>query len=369
MCQAFAQRGYEVTLIAQLRHAKGAPCGQPTMLWDHYGITTPFNIIDMGTAQRGLNWKKLRSHLYSLRAVNVASKASPHLIFTRSPVAALVSLMQGWPTILELHALYGSILERLHFSLLRRMKSPKRLVVISRALRDDFTERYPRVFRDDEIIIAHDGVDLEQFSDSLDKQETRCELGLEQDRLIAGYSGHFYRGKGTEIVLKLAERCPDIRFLLVGGTSEDLAKVKTQVNERKLTNVRLEGFVAHHCIPKYLSACDVLLLPLQRRVEAHGGGFDISRWTSPMKLFEYMASGRPIIASDLPVLLEVLDESNCFICKADDIGHWESVLQQLRKGSTEGDQRARKASQDVVKYTWQARVERCLEGFPETGVR
>jgi glycosyltransferase involved in cell wall biosynthesis len=115
-------------------------------------------------------------------------------------------------------------------------------------------------------------------------------------------------------------------------------------------------------LPLYQAACDALLMPYQRRVAASSGG-DIARYLSPMKVFEYMAAGRPILSSDLPVLKEILSPQNALLLPAQDTPAWAAALQTLQTDPDRGRLLAEQARQDVQRYTWKRRAEIILEGL------
>jgi glycosyltransferase involved in cell wall biosynthesis len=115
-------------------------------------------------------------------------------------------------------------------------------------------------------------------------------------------------------------------------------------------------------LPRYQAACDVLLMPYQRHVAASSGG-DIARYLSPMKLFENMACGRPILSSDLPVLQEVLNPENALLLPADDLDAWVAALQELAASPETRLRFSAQARRDVTAYSWDRRAARILEGI------
>ncbi len=124
------------------------------------------------------------------------------------------------------------------------------------------------------------------------------------------------------------------------------------------------GFVPNSQLPLIQAACDVLMMPHERRVSASGGG-DIARFTSPMKMFEYLASGRAIIASDLPVLREVLNENNAVLIAPEDIDAWNGTLRVLEIHENRRHALGDQARIDAAKYTWVERARRALEDLTE----
>jgi len=109
----------------------------------------------------------------------------------------------------------------------------------------------------------------------------------------------------------------------------------------------------------------VALLPNQARVIVSGGTVDIGRWTSPLKLFEYMAAGRPIVASRLPVLEEVLaDGLNALLVDPSAPDDWAVQIRRLIDDPMLAQQLAMTAHRDFVqKYSWTARAMRMAEIF------
>jgi glycosyltransferase involved in cell wall biosynthesis len=127
-----------------------------------------------------------------------------------------------------------------------------------------------------------------------------------------------------------------------------------------LNNVFLTGFVPNAELPLYQAASDALLMPYQHRVSASSGG-DIGAYLSPMKLFEYMACGRPILSSDLPVLGEILNPENAVLLPSDDVDAWVSTVQELHPSPDRCHALGDQARRDVRRYTWKARSERILK--------
>jgi glycosyltransferase involved in cell wall biosynthesis len=103
-------------------------------------------------------------------------------------------------------------------------------------------------------------------------------------------------------------------------------------------------------------------MPYQSQVAASSGG-DIARYLSPMKLFEYLACGRAILSSDLPVLQEVLNISNAILLPPDDIETWAQAIKRLQSNPHLCQQLSHQAQQDALRYTWESRASRILEGI------
>jgi glycosyltransferase involved in cell wall biosynthesis len=103
-------------------------------------------------------------------------------------------------------------------------------------------------------------------------------------------------------------------------------------------------------------------MPYQARVAASSGG-DISRYLSPMKMFEYLASGRVVLASDLPVLGEVLTSENAVILPGGEVEAWADAIRVLQAEPERRATLAAQARRTAQRYTWQARATRILDGL------
>jgi glycosyltransferase involved in cell wall biosynthesis len=208
-------------------------------------------------------------------------------------------------------------------------------------------------------------VDLTRYADLPAAPEARSRLEYLQGRqacFTAGYTGHLYSGRGGELMIDLAARYPDITFLLVGGEPPDVARLQSQADNLSLNNVILTGFIPNADLPLYQAACDVLLMPYQKHVAGSSGG-DIALYLSPMKLFEYLACGRAILSSDLPVLREVLNPANAILLEPEDIDRWAAALNLLKNDPQRRENLGQQARRDASLYTWEARARAILAGM------
>jgi glycosyltransferase involved in cell wall biosynthesis len=356
MTQAFARLGHEVRLAVP---------GHPPAPWEqlahHYGLQTRFVIDWLPVAP------VLRRFDYGWRAYRWARRWGAELLYTRLPQSAALGSQLGLATVFECHDMPVGA-GRTLFRLFTHGRGARQLVVISHALAEDLAREMGVPANPAFTRVAPDGVDIERYANPSDTQNARrtlqeqMGLKLPQNGFIAGYTGHLYPGRGTELILEIAGRLPEVSFLIAGGEPVDVGRWKAEAERRGLENVALTGFVPNADIPVYQAACDVLLMPYQLHVAASSGG-DIARYLSPMKLFEYMACGRPILSSDLPVLREVLSDSNAVLLPAEDPEAWTAVLKQLRDNPQAAAELGQRARQESGQYTWEGRAARVLEGL------
>ena len=178
-------------------------------------------------------------------------------------------------------------------------------------------------------------------------------------RPVAGYAGHLYAGRGIEIILACAKALPDWDFVVAGGTPENVRSYTDQATQLNLTNIEFWGFVPNAELANRLAIADVLLMPYQKSVSVSSGALDTAQWMSPLKMFEYMAMNRAIIASDLPVLREVLDGKTAMMVEPDSATSWIQALKTLRDENAR-TQIATAAAQLALRYDWHKRVEHIL---------
>ncbi|MGW8249642.1 MAG: glycosyltransferase, partial [Anaerolineales bacterium] len=290
------------------------------------------------------------------------------LLYTRLPQAAAIASLIGMPVIYEMHDIPQGSLGPLILGLFLRGRGRRRLVVITRSLLDDLVDKLAVPAEPPFTIVAPDGVDLSRYANLPEKPEARRLVGeslgqdLPSEVFLAGYTGHLYRGRGVEMLLEIASRLPDMGFLLAGGEPQDVERLVMQIQQKHLRNVIATGFIPNAELPVYQAACDVLLMPYQRHVAASSGG-DIVGYLSPMKLFEYLACGRPILSSDLPVLREVLDGDTAVLLPPEDPVSWVEGLRGLCSDAGRRDELGKQARYKAEQYTWEGRAQRILEGI------
>ncbi len=177
---------------------------------------------------------------------------------------------------------------------------------------------------------------------------------------VIGYAGHLYPWKGVDVLLHAIGRLPGVHAVIVGGLAGEPDLERTRRHAREIgveDRVRFVGTVPPPHVAPLLAEMDVLVLPNTRtHVSAN--------YTSPLKLFEYMASGRPIVASALPALREVLrDEDNALLVEPGDATRMADAIKRLLGDVSLASRLAATAWRDVHAYRWERRAERIEELF------
>lgn len=374
MAQAFARLDHQIFLIVPSlspspfrTRAKGTDSEKGSTFWQsfshHYGLTTPFQITLLPSLPA------FKRYDFALQSLILARRWHADLIYTRLPQAAALSSLLGIKTIFEIHDFpQGGAAKGLKIFI--HGKGALRLVTITHALAQALTQAFPQILTTSPqaalnpfLIIAPDGVDLDRYTPWLTVQQARQKLQAQgfsiPNQFIAGYSGHLYAGRGIELILELARQLPNILFLLMGGEEADLQRWKANLGKQNLPNLQLLGFIPNTELPLYQMACDVLLMPYQEKVAASSGG-NIAAYLSPMKLFEYLASGRPILSSNLPVFGEILNSTNAILLPPQDTIAWVTTLRELQHSPSLRQQLSQAARQTALKYNWEERARNIL---------
>ena len=351
MCQAFADNGHELILLApdkKKRYEK-----KVDNLYEHYGVKENFIIKKLWCPNI-----KGGAFLYTLGIFfYLIVNKKFNLVYGRFIYGCYVASLLKNEVIYESHA---PIYEETNYGLkffrqLIKSKYFKKLVVISQALKDIYLEN--GFLNSEKIQVAHDGAD-----EVLDFDSTIDLLGGVNSFKV-GYVGHLYKGKGIEIIAAIADKVKDdVEFHVIGGNEKDINIWKNNIVNK---NVFFYGYVPHKKVGNYINALDICLLPNQKVVFGYGTkgtGMNLSKFTSPLKVFEYMSHKKPIIASDLPVLKEVLNEKNSIIVKCDNITEWINAIEKL-KSSTSREKIAKQALSDFNNYTWKNRASRLMSNL------
>jgi glycosyltransferase involved in cell wall biosynthesis len=280
----------------------------------------------------------------------------PDLVYARSTGAGRRCVVAGLPTLIEVHGNPSrSPVQRERFERLRQVVDHPSLlgiVTVTEFLRDQYADLG---FPASKLFVWPDAVDPKLFRAAPGARVARQQLGLPQRGTVATYTGSFSDEKGVPCLLEAAARLPRVLFCLIGGWPRDVEAMRRRA--QGLANVRFEGFVPYRRIPDYLAASDLVVLP-------NSGRTDAARATSPLKLFEYMASGRAIVASDIPAFGPLLrDGENAHLVEPDRAECLAQGLATLADNPAARRRLARQAQIDVRPFTWERRAQAILDHF------
>jgi len=363
MCAAFVELSHSVTFfVISESDEENRPDKQ--VIFAAYDLAPTFDLEFINIPRsRGSRVLYIWSVVWAVFRIRRAlKKRSFDLVYSRDVLAALIGASLGTPSVFEAHfpAWFGR-LEAVFFRFLLQHKKFKGLVCITDALKSAYLSRYgPRL--KGAVVVAPDAARKPR------EDQSPATLRGSPDALKIGYVGHLYRGKGMEIIAALGEEMSGSEFHVIGGTSHDLNFWK----KRAPSNVFFYGFVDRSRIGGYFKAIDVCLLPNQLHVETSGAMqaervSNIASFTSPLKMFEYMAYAKAIVASDLPVLREILtNTTEAILVPLDDIGAWRAAIEFFSDPDRREKfgQRARNAF--LKNYTWQHRAQKILMAIEQS---
>lgn len=346
MAEGLRRSGAAVTLFAFRGDPALLSSSDEKGVFDFYGLAPRFEIEWLpNPSARG------RSVLASLAVWQKLNRLAPDLVLGRHGKACTAAALRGFPTLYETHKphSWNSFGDRVWLSRLFKAQNFRGMVTISQPLRDILARE--TALPESRIFVAHDAATPLQ-------DMAPASLGS-AGRLQAGYVGAFYPGRGIEMILQLAAALPDVDFHLVGGTREDLSKWHAE--GREAANVTYHGFQTPAQAAALRAGCDVLLAPYQRETLIKDG-WNTTNWMSPLKVFEYMASAKAILCSDLPVLREVMAEGrNALLLSPDDVSGWIAALCRLRDDRAYTRALGQSALEDFIRHhTWEKRAERIL---------
>ncbi len=344
---ALAQLGHDVTLLVPENPGKTSNGD-----WlSFYGLSTSFKIEHLRSAsRRQFFWDAVR------RAVRI----HPDIVYTWVPQSAVYALLHRMPVIIELHDLPAGRIGPWWHRLFLWIPGRKRMLVITRALQVALEQKYGTRIPSKDVIIAPNGIEPERFENLPAPQEARRQLGLTEAPTVA-CTGHLYAGRGVELFVELAKAVPDAQFIWAGGNPEDVEAWKGR--SAHLRNLTFTGFIPNDRLPLYQAAADILLMPYARVIGISSGGGNSAAISSPLKMFEYLAAGRAIVTSDLPVFHEVLNERNAVFCPPEDISAWTAAVRALLDDSARRETLGTQAKADSQHYSWAERAKRALDSF------
>jgi glycosyltransferase involved in cell wall biosynthesis len=302
MAEGFARLGHETTLIcsspkdgkASLEKLKQVYGLRDSIQWNQI----PSQILGHPLEQ---HWE------FGWFSLPTVLKSRPNMIFARNYILPALSSKLGIPTVVESHA-HTDNRSKPFLALVNstRHKGFRLWVTISHDLADYYVSLG---VPDKKIVILPDAVDLQHFLRPPEPELPPNPFSTQKPNIV--YTGHLYDYKGIPIILKAADKLPEFNFNLIGGLPEDILRQEDRIRTMGIHNVNLHGLKPLADVPVFLWHADILLLvPSLHHPSA--------TWTSPMKLGEYLASGKPVIASSIPALRKLLTDEEVLFVEPDD---------------------------------------------------
>jgi glycosyltransferase involved in cell wall biosynthesis len=276
--------------------------------------------------------------------------------------AYLLSKLFGIPSVKEVNGIgvdemkitkQGDKLSLWIVNIIEQFSMPRadKVIVVTSRLKEVLQEDFG--VPDDKVVVIPNGANINLFRPT-DTAEARSALGLDQSNYYVCFVGNLVVWLGIDNLIRsvglVIKRCPQTSFLIIGDGSikQELRELADQLNVGD--KVIFTGMVSHSKIPLYLNASDLCVVPAAENFRNNRTG------GSPLKLYEYMACGKPVVVGNIPGVREMVEESRFGIVvdSTDKVAMSRAIVTlltdaQLRK---EMGERGRKAV--VEKYSWES---------------
>ena len=358
MCEAFVKQGAELKLIVPKRFgisdlAKKNP-------FEYYKVDKIFKIKKIFCFDLTPLNKYLGPVSFLIQAISFAISAFFYSLFKKVDIIysrdrfslfflflfKFIRRRGGKNIVIEIHQTHKSLFKFI-------LNKVKKIIVITEGLRRTLIQKG---IKENKIMVASDGIDLKDFDILESKEECRKKLGLPIDKKLVLYTGHLYKWKGVE-ALAVASKFlgDDVLIVVVGGIKWYLSDFEKFIKNNDLKNVLVLGHKDYSQIPFYLKLADCLVLTGTNNSEIS------KQYTSPMKMFEYMASKNPIVASSLSSFKEVLNDENSILVEPDNPEAMAIGINKAINDLELSKQISEQAYKDVQYYTWDNRAKKILE--------
>ncbi len=360
-CHALAARGHDVDLI--VRPDTHVPARDP---FHYYGLQpTPRLRIERAPVSGPMAARRLGYLAFAAGRSAGGGRAGVLLTRDLTVASLLIGLPRGLrpPLVYESHGYAPEVAAALpdllstavapHARKLRRLARREArvwhgadgYVTITAALAADLTERHGARER---VAVIPDGARIPPAGGVESAQSQPSDP-------IVAYAGHLYAWKGVDVLLEALALVPDVRGLIVGGHAQepDLARLQALARQLGISDrVTFAGMVEPARVAELLWRASVLALPNPASAIS-------TRFTSPLKLFEYLAAGRAIVASDLPSIREILhNEVDALLVAPGDASALAGAIRRLLDEPALAARLARAAFEAAPQYSWDRRAEK-----------
>jgi len=351
MCEAFADNGCNIEFWYPKRN-NTLEMNKVKNVFDFYGVNNIFELKELFSLDLNLLhkfnekvWFLTQNISFALSYIKkIKSCDINNIIFSRDIVGL---------KFLSLAKKYGFIKQKVYFEahlysnkISKCCKYIDGLIVINNYLKELYVKDGIK-----NILVAHDGVKIDEYIGIKPK--------VKEKNIV--YTGNLMHWKGVYTLADSMKYLDEnVKLIIVGGSPDILPQFQKYIKDNDIENIELVGFVQKNETIKYIEKADVLILPNSAQDK-------MSYYTSPLKLFEYMASKRPIVASKLPSIEEVLkDKQNAILCEPDNPKDLADKIKWVLNNDCE--KIVNQAYKDVQEYTWCKRVENILKWIKRNNV-
>jgi len=350
MCNAFCEAGKSTTLLLPRNKNINEEESVLTLrknfrVHEDLSIQTFVNTYNSYKLNKNLNFLRLFKVLRKRRQVD-------EVIFVRNVLYLIAAVFSRKKVIYESHntlvhngsSAYNFILEKILIYLSKK-KNLVLFVSISENLNQFWLKKGIPAHKS---VALHDGFDTKAYEGIPISNNTFIP---KTDKPTAVYTGNIHPNRGIKYIIELARICKNVDFYVVGGPDSFVNDYKSQYNLDEIRNITFLGSVPHIDIVQYQNDADILLAVWSKEVPT-------INYCSPLKLFEYMACGKPILAFGYPTIREVLEDNKTgYICEPDSVPDMlvkmDEITRDFEKAKSIGEN-AKKVA--LLNYSWLTRV-------------
>ena len=309
MCEAFSELKNNVTLIT--------PNSSNGNIFNYYNVKTKFRF------KKIKYFKKfplgIKFYLFSIFSIIESIKFKPDIYITRNFFTCFLLTLLKKKTILELHHSLNAESRVVRFIVKNydffSSKYLIKFIAITNSVKNDYINKYS--IRSNKIITLPSGSSIKES----------YKYKINKTKINIGYFGSLYKSRGLDLITKLASIDPKNEYYVYGN----IKQVKLSISKKTKKNLHINDYVPYKKIPKILLNMDLLLMPYTSSITVAGDVGNISKYTSPLKLFDYLSVGRPIVCSNYDVLKEIVKENQnvIFIKNYKNAFEWKKEITKL----------------------------------------
>lgn len=305
-----------------------------------YKINSNINLLSYSSSKlRFLNL--INSIYFSMFLKN----ANFTIIYGRNIAALSILCLRNYNVIIEVHEPLNKnhFMNRFFLSLIKKRKNLG-IVHITKPIQESFLNYF-----NCKQIICSDAANDNYFP------------FIKKNLKSIGYVGSINKGRGINLILSVAKLLPEYYFHIIGGEKKDIKKI---FNKNIPNNIIFHGKVYPKEVYKYFGLFQIAVAPYEKKVSVKNNS-DTSKFMSPLKIFEYMASNKVILTSDHDVLKEVLnDKKNAIIISNNDPDKWAGEIKRINSDINYSKNIAKNAYNEFkLKYSWDLRATKIINNF------
>ena len=295
---------------------------------------------------QGLNY-----YLFSFFSVLKSLSLRPDIYITRNPFTLLILNILKKKVIIEFHhdlSNEGRIINLIYkFFKILNSKNIIKVVAITNPVRNYLINNLGVNKKKIHVIPSATSLKI-KYSSLKNKRKYKI-----------GYFGSLEKTKGSHFIIELSKLDLNNDYYVYGGDKEKIEQIKKNNNHK---NLYLNEHVSYKNLKKEINKMDILLMPSHKKILRSAGGVgNIAKYTSPLKLFDYLASGKLIISSNLNVFNEIIKkDKDCLIVKNLSLKYWHNVIKNVHNNLKKINYLKRNAYILSKKYTYEIRAKKIL---------